>query len=77
MGALNHRKLREWRLASPFRAEEVCVRAEVSYTYLRAIEDGNRVNPSAPLLARIAAVYGHSVGELFDTDTDTEQAGVA
>jgi transcriptional regulator with XRE-family HTH domain len=75
MPVLNYRKLREWRHASGLRPEEVCARAGLSYSYLRSIEDGNRVNPSAPMLARIAAVYGRDIGELF-TD-DTEPAGAA
>jgi transcriptional regulator with XRE-family HTH domain len=74
MATFNYRKLREWRLASRLRPEEVCVRARLSASYLRAIEDGARVNPSAPLLARIAAVYGRSLDELF-TDDDPELAG--
>jgi transcriptional regulator with XRE-family HTH domain len=74
MVAFNHRKLREWRLASGLRPEEVCARAGVSYSYLRGIEDGARVNPSARMLARIAAVYGRSLDELFTTD-DAEPAG--
>jgi transcriptional regulator with XRE-family HTH domain len=39
------------------------------------LEDGHRANPSAALLARIAAIYGRSLDELF-TDDD-EPAGVA
>lgn len=39
----DHRKLREWRRASLFRLEEVCFRAQISASYLRAIEHGDRV----------------------------------
>jgi transcriptional regulator with XRE-family HTH domain len=72
MPAFKHRKLLEWRRNSGLRPEEVCARAQVSYGYLRAIENGGRVNPSAQILARIAAVYGRSLDELFD---DSEPAG--
>jgi transcriptional regulator with XRE-family HTH domain len=62
----NHRILRAWRDESGLRPEEVCARAPMSYGYLRAIENGTRVNPSITMLTRLAAVYGHSVTELFD-----------
>lgn len=73
MPVLNHHKLLEWRRASGLRPEEVCIRAGISYSYLRAIEYGQRSNPSALVLVRIAAVYGKTIGELFDT----EPAGAA
>lgn len=72
--AFNHRLLRTWRDESGLRPEEVAARAQVSYSYLRAIEDGARVNPSAPLLARIAAVYGRSLDELFTDGTEPASA---
>jgi transcriptional regulator with XRE-family HTH domain len=59
--------LRTWRLESGIKPEQVCVDAGVSYPYLRAIEDGKRYSPSIALLARLAAVYGHDVSELFTT----------
>jgi transcriptional regulator with XRE-family HTH domain len=68
MPTFNHRRLRAWRLESGIRPEEVCYRAEISYTYLRRLEDGTSNNPSAMVLARIAAVYGRDVGELFTPD---------
>jgi transcriptional regulator with XRE-family HTH domain len=74
MPTFNHRKLREWRADSGLRLEVVCARAKVSYSYLRAIEEGDRVNPSAQMLARIAAVYGRSLDELF-TDGAKPRAG--
>lgn len=65
MITFNHRVLRTWRDDSGLRPEEVCARARVSISYLRAIEDGRRVNPSVQMLARIVAVYGRSLDELF------------
>jgi transcriptional regulator with XRE-family HTH domain len=73
MGTFNHRRLREWRLASDLTPEQVCVRAEVSYPHYRAVEDGTR-GPSVALLERLAAVFGRSAGELF-TGSDAERAG--
>jgi transcriptional regulator with XRE-family HTH domain len=74
VATFNHRALRAWRRESGLRPEEICVRARVSYSYLRAIESGARVNPSVTVLTRLAAVLGHGVGELF-TDEDPELAG--
>ena len=73
MVTFNHRVLRTWRLDSGLTPEQVCVAASVSYPYLRQLED-NGGNPSSALLARIAAVYGRPLGELF-TDGDAEPAG--
>jgi len=67
MPTFNHRVLRAWRLDSGIRPEEVCYRAEISYTYLRQLEDKGG-NPSASVLARLAAVYGRDLGELFTTE---------
>jgi transcriptional regulator with XRE-family HTH domain len=61
----DHRVLRAWRLESGLRPELVCVRADVSYPYLRSIEDGNRVRPSIELLTRLAGVYDRDIRELF------------
>ena len=58
MATFDHRVLRRWRLESGLRPEQVCVLAQLSYPYLRAIEDGARPNPSVHLLGRLAAVYG-------------------
>jgi transcriptional regulator with XRE-family HTH domain len=69
----DHRVLRAWRLESQYKPEQVCVLADVSYPYLRAVEDGASPNPSIHLLTRLAAVYGRDIGELF-TD-DAEPAG--
>ena len=68
MPVLNHHKLLEWRHASGLRPEEVCTRAGISYSYLRAIEYGQRANPSALVLVRLAAVYDRTIGELFDAE---------
>ena len=43
--------------------------------HLRRLEDPGG-NPSAALLARLAAVYGRSLDELFTTDPDHDPAGV-
>jgi transcriptional regulator with XRE-family HTH domain len=68
---LNYRRLREWREQAGLRPEEAAVRAGISYMYLYKLEDGTRGNPSARVLARIAAVYGRSLDELFSgEDTD-------
>jgi transcriptional regulator with XRE-family HTH domain len=72
--AFNPRVLREWRLGSDMTAEQVCAAAPISYPYLRSLEDGRATNPSARVLARLAAVYGRDLGELF-TDDDAERAG--
>ena len=69
--AFNHDLMRAWRLESGLKLEEVCVAAPISYPYLRRLEDKGG-NPSAALLARLAAVYGHDLSELF---TSEETAG--
>ena len=68
MPTFNHRVLRTWRLESGLRPEEVCYRAEISFSYLRTLEDRGG-NPSAIVLARLAAIYGREVGELFTPDS--------
>ena len=60
----NHLRLRQWRSESGMRLEEVAARSGVSFSYLRALEDRGG-NPSARMLARIAAVYGRALDELF------------
>jgi transcriptional regulator with XRE-family HTH domain len=60
----DRRLLRTWRLGSGLRAEQVCVKADISFSYLRAIEDGQR-SPSADVLTRLAGVYGQDVRDLF------------
>ena len=67
MPTFNHSVLRTWRLESGLRAEEVAYRAEISFSYLRALEDRGG-NPRAIVLARLAAIYGREVGELFTSD---------
>ena len=67
MPTFNHRVLRTWRLESGLRPEEVCYRAEISFSYLRVLEDRGG-NPSAIVLARLAAIYGRDVGDLFTPD---------
>jgi transcriptional regulator with XRE-family HTH domain len=65
----NRHVLRAWRTDSGKTLEEVAFRAQVSYPHLRRLEDGD-ANPSAALLARIAAVYGRDIRELFTDDPD-------
>jgi transcriptional regulator with XRE-family HTH domain len=67
MATFNHARLRAWRADSGMTLEEVAFRASVSYPHLRRLEDLGG-NPSAALLARLAAVYGRDVRELFTTD---------
>jgi transcriptional regulator with XRE-family HTH domain len=68
MATFDHRVLHAWRLESGLRAEQVCVQADMSFSYLRALEAGAHRNPSVGLLTRLAAVYGRDVRELFTDD---------
>jgi transcriptional regulator with XRE-family HTH domain len=70
----NPRVVRSLRLDSGKTLEEVAYRAGCSYMHMRRLEDGTARNPSAALLARIAAVYGRDVGELFTPDPDPASA---
>ena len=76
MPRLNHRLLRQWRDDSGKSPEEVAYRAKCSFSHLLRLESLGG-NPSADLLARIAAVYGHDVNELFTTDPDEADATLA
>ena len=69
MPTFNRHVLRDWRTDSGKTLEEVAFRAEVSYPHLRRLEDLGG-NPSAALLARIAAVYDRDIRELFTPDPD-------
>jgi transcriptional regulator with XRE-family HTH domain len=60
----NYRVLRPLRLESGKRLEDVCAAAKISYPYLLQLE-AKGGNPSAAVLARLAAVYGRDLGELF------------
>ena len=63
----NHRILVTWHAESGITLEEVSFRAQVSYSHLRRLlRPGG--NPSAVMLARIAAVYDRDLRELFDPD---------
>jgi transcriptional regulator with XRE-family HTH domain len=64
---INPRVLREWRDASGMTFEEIAYRAEISYPYLRRLE-AQGGNPSAVIVARLAAVYGRDMRELFTAD---------
>ena len=70
----NNRMLRTWRLEDGRRPEQVCVEASMSFSYLRRLEDGSASNPTASVLARLAAVYGRDVGELFTPGPDPARA---
>ena len=74
MATFDHHVLRRWRLESEYTPEQVCVLAQVSYPYLRGIEDGIRPTPSLALLTRLAEVYGRDVRELFTDDPDRASA---
>jgi transcriptional regulator with XRE-family HTH domain len=65
--AFNYRVLRPWRLHDGRTTEEICVAAKISYPYLLQLEAYGG-NPSAAVLARLAAVYGRDLSELFTTD---------
>ena len=69
MSTINRHVLRAWRADSNKTLEEVAFRAQVSYPYLRRLEDEGG-NPSAALVVRIATVYGRDVRELFTPDPD-------
>jgi transcriptional regulator with XRE-family HTH domain len=73
MPTFNHRVLRAWRSESGLRAEQVCIDAPISISYLYTLENSGG-NPSAATLARLAAVYGRSLDELFTADSDTAGA---
>jgi transcriptional regulator with XRE-family HTH domain len=76
VAGFDHCVLRRWRHESGLSPELVCVRAQMSYPYLRALEDGRRVRPSIELLARLAEVYGRDIRELFTgSDGEAEPAG--
>jgi transcriptional regulator with XRE-family HTH domain len=60
----NHDALRQMRAESDMTAEEITWRARCSMSYLRDLEKG-RGNPSAELAARLAAVYGRDIRDLF------------
>jgi transcriptional regulator with XRE-family HTH domain len=60
----DRRLLRAWRLSSGLKPEQVCVKASISFPYLRHIESGFR-SPSADVLTRLAGVYGQDVRDLF------------
>lgn len=70
MATFDRHKLRAWRLESGLTPEQVCVLAQVSYPYLRGIEDGYRTGPSVALLTRLANVYRRDVRELLTDDPD-------
>jgi transcriptional regulator with XRE-family HTH domain len=69
MPAFNHALLRAWRLESGKKNEEIAYRAGCSLTHLFRLEASGG-NPSADLLIRLAALYGHDVNELFTDSPD-------
>lgn len=69
----NHNALVTWHAESGMTLEEVAYRAEVSYSHLRRLlRPGG--NPSAVMLARLAAVYGRDIRELFTSDAARRRA---
>lgn len=62
--SFNHARLRQWRSESGLRIEDVAHASGVSYPYIRVLEDRGG-NPSASVLAALAAVYGKPVDDLF------------
>lgn len=74
MPVFHHAVLRRWRTESGMSPEESAYRAHCSLSYLRRLEAIGG-NPSAELAARLAALYGHDINELF-TD-GAEAAGEA
>ena len=70
MPTFNRLVLRDWRLDSGKTLEEVAFRAEVSYPHLRRLEDLSSKSVPPPCSARIAAVYGRDIRELFTFDQD-------
>ena len=73
MATFNHRLLRQWRDESGMRPEEVAFRAQCSISHLLRLETIGG-NPSADLLTRLTAVYGHELAELFTPDADPASA---
>jgi len=59
----NNRMLRAWRLEDGRRPEQVCVEASMSFSYLRRLEDGTASNPTASVLARLAAADSTAAAE--------------
>lgn len=69
MSSFDHALLRAWHRESGMSLEEAAYRARVSYPRLPVLLDHGG-NPSAALLARLAELYGHSIGELFADRSD-------
>jgi transcriptional regulator with XRE-family HTH domain len=61
----DYRVLAAWHQKSGLRAEQVCVDAGVSYSYLGHLLAGRATRPTIGLLERLAAVYGRDIAELF------------
>ena len=74
MVTFNYGLLRTWRLESGKTLEEIAFRAQVSYPYLRKLEDLGG-NPSAALVTRLAAVLDRDPRELFTADAESDPAG--
>lgn len=66
MSALyDHVKLRAWRQASGLTRTDAAHAVGMSYPWLTDVEAGRNPNPSLELLARLAELYGHKLGELI------------
>jgi transcriptional regulator with XRE-family HTH domain len=74
--SFNGAVLRRWRLEAGVKPELVCVKAGLSWPYLRALEDRRTYarHPSLALLTRLAEFFGRDITELFAEDTDTAGA---
>ncbi len=58
-------KIREYRKQKGMNLEEVAKKAGISVGYLCHLEKGTRVNPSIPVMEKIAKVLGKNVAEIF------------
>ena len=56
-------KICAWREAAGLSREQVSVGAQISCSYLAAIEVGTRA-PRLPVIVRLAEFFGHEPGEL-------------
>jgi transcriptional regulator with XRE-family HTH domain len=62
------REKRGWRL------EELAVRADISYGYVRALEASDPPTPGLANARRIAAAFGLTVDEVFPPDVGARKA---
>lgn len=60
----DHRKLRRWREDAGLTRTAASNAVGMSYPWLANLEAGRARNPSFDVLARLATLYGHQLGEL-------------